>query len=92
MSGWLRQVMFRNFPLKLLSLALAVLLYVLVRPVERSNHVKPRARRPRAQVAVPADIGVQRRRTPPMVRPDASLSPASQPAAAPTSQPLLTPP
>lgn len=91
MSGWLRGVVFRNFSLKVIALALAVLLHILVRP---ANHGRP-VRKARATTRVKqegppaADAGAPARpraRRPP--RP-AVPPPATRPAATqPTSLPV----
>jgi len=94
-SGWLRGVVFRNFSLKVIALALAVLLHILVRPTNHGRSVSKARATTRVKqekaTAVP-DAGAPARPGARRGRPGRAGAPApatTQPAATqPTSLPV----
>lgn len=96
MSGWIRGVLLKNLSLKVVSLVLAVVIYVLVRPAGTGRSTRPAGHRERAAAAqwpdaaraatasdgpLPADAAVRARRQAPASRATAA-SDGSVPAEA----------
>ena len=104
MSAWLRRSVLRNFPLKVLSLALAVLLYILVRPanhpkIRRGKAAATRTKQPTDAAtsktgamdgSLSLDRGAKQAVRSPDPRPVSA--PSAPPASRPTSQPVARPP
>jgi hypothetical protein len=96
MSGWVRRALFQNLSLKIVSLALAVLLYVVVRSDiatrERGRRTTSRGRpaatkKVKGRVPRP-DVGSPAEELPSIdasLRPDGSPAPVPVPTSAPAS-------